>query len=449
MRNSQRRRVPVACRRCRKRKIKCSGDSGDGQGCSNCRSAGTNDCQFFRVNSHAVNSHVVTSHAVNSHKASTVWQPYPHVGAAIAQSTQLGMLPQQPSYKSSHLSMGSPQTRMAAFPYQLQRSPDFDLSAAETHMFEQPIHYTQSSSYAPSGALMEDNSPVWSPKAWDSIFNTARTHNGNLYPDPEASLNQSQFAYMLPSQGIPSDLPQSANSAITTVSSPDTTSGPDRTLPTPTSRGQQAASSAGFLPDGNWTPDFKASFWSPRQAESSDQRPSSTHAVPSNTPFTTSPPLQSKYVSIKNNTPEMLFPYLPVPTTAEDTNTTSAPTVSGDSAYPVLETLDSPYPHIPSTRLGRSSSRSHNAGHQLLALTNECSSDMYGYGTSEKSKARGSRDDSRTLVSGLPYTRVQHRDTPGTAFSFNLGPDALPEYHRAVVENVHRPPVEPLGNQGY
>jgi len=66
LRNPQRRRVPVAvcnplcfmkvlpltdlqCRRCRKRKIKCSGDPGDGQGCSNCRSAGNTDCQFLRV----------------------------------------------------------------------------------------------------------------------------------------------------------------------------------------------------------------------------------------------------------------------------------------------------------------------------------------------------------------------------------------------------------------
>ncbi|KAJ5565312.1 hypothetical protein N7513_001554 [Penicillium frequentans] len=442
MRSSQRRRVPVACRRCRKRKIKCSGDSGDGQGCSNCRSAGSNDCQFFRVNSHAVNSHVVTSHAVNSQKTSTVWQPYPHVGAAIAPSTPLGMLPQQPSYKSNHLSMGSPQTRMAAYPYQLQRSPDFDMSAADAHIFEQPISYTQSSSYAPSGTLMDYNSPVWSPKGWDSMFNTGRAQNGNLYPDPEASLNQAQFAYMLPSQGISSDLPQSANTATTTVSSPDTTSGPDRTLPTPTSRGP--GPSPGFLQDGTWAPDFKTPFWNPRQTDS-DQHPNSAHTVPSNATFTSSPTHQSKYVSMKNNTPDMLFPYLPVPTTTEETNTASAPSISGNTAYPVLETLDSEFPHI-STRLGRNS-RDHSAGQQLLALTNECSPDMYGYSTGEKSK-HGSKDDSRTLVSGLQYTRVQHRDTPGTAFSFNLGPDPMPEYHRAV-ENVHRPPVEPLGNQGY
>jgi hypothetical protein len=39
------------CQRCRKRKIKCSGDPGNGQGCSNCRSAGSapNTCTFLRV----------------------------------------------------------------------------------------------------------------------------------------------------------------------------------------------------------------------------------------------------------------------------------------------------------------------------------------------------------------------------------------------------------------
>ena len=31
------------------RKIKCSGDSGDGQGCSNCRTSGTPNCEFLRV----------------------------------------------------------------------------------------------------------------------------------------------------------------------------------------------------------------------------------------------------------------------------------------------------------------------------------------------------------------------------------------------------------------
>ncbi|KAI9719258.1 MAG: hypothetical protein M1812_003588 [Candelaria pacifica] len=47
-----RRRIAVACGRCRKRKIKCSGDPGTGGGCQNCKQAGAaNQCMFLRVNS--------------------------------------------------------------------------------------------------------------------------------------------------------------------------------------------------------------------------------------------------------------------------------------------------------------------------------------------------------------------------------------------------------------
>ncbi|CAI6339773.1 unnamed protein product [Periconia digitata] len=48
-----RRRIAVACARCRKRKIRCSGDPGDGTGCLNCRQANVSSdmCQFHRVGS--------------------------------------------------------------------------------------------------------------------------------------------------------------------------------------------------------------------------------------------------------------------------------------------------------------------------------------------------------------------------------------------------------------
>ncbi|KAK0104054.1 hypothetical protein ONS96_005157 [Cadophora gregata f. sp. sojae] len=42
-------RIPVACGRCRKRKIRCSGDAGGP--CSNCKNAGNDQCQFLRVSS--------------------------------------------------------------------------------------------------------------------------------------------------------------------------------------------------------------------------------------------------------------------------------------------------------------------------------------------------------------------------------------------------------------
>ncbi|KAK1756685.1 hypothetical protein QBC47DRAFT_359191 [Echria macrotheca] len=45
----QRKRIAVACGRCRKRKIRCSGDMGGGQPCQNCKNAGHEQCLFLRV----------------------------------------------------------------------------------------------------------------------------------------------------------------------------------------------------------------------------------------------------------------------------------------------------------------------------------------------------------------------------------------------------------------
>ncbi|OAL26661.1 hypothetical protein AYO20_10002 [Fonsecaea nubica] len=50
--SGSRKRVPVACERCRKRKIKCSGNEGDRQACANCKNSGLEDsCRFLRVSS--------------------------------------------------------------------------------------------------------------------------------------------------------------------------------------------------------------------------------------------------------------------------------------------------------------------------------------------------------------------------------------------------------------
>ncbi|KAF1358623.1 hypothetical protein EJ07DRAFT_156466 [Lizonia empirigonia] len=48
-----RRRTSVACARCRKKKIRCSGDPGNGLMCANCQQARVDpeQCQFHRVRS--------------------------------------------------------------------------------------------------------------------------------------------------------------------------------------------------------------------------------------------------------------------------------------------------------------------------------------------------------------------------------------------------------------
>ncbi|KAK8071416.1 hypothetical protein PG997_011619 [Apiospora hydei] len=51
MDDAPRKRIAVACGRCRKRKIRCSGDPGNGGPCSNCKNAGHEPCLFLRVSS--------------------------------------------------------------------------------------------------------------------------------------------------------------------------------------------------------------------------------------------------------------------------------------------------------------------------------------------------------------------------------------------------------------
>ncbi|PHH69380.1 hypothetical protein CDD82_7791 [Ophiocordyceps australis] len=63
--SSQRKRIAVACGRCRKRKIRCSGDAGNGQPCTNCKTAGYEPCQFLRVSSQEVSQVKGTAFSYN------------------------------------------------------------------------------------------------------------------------------------------------------------------------------------------------------------------------------------------------------------------------------------------------------------------------------------------------------------------------------------------------
>ncbi|GLI79890.1 hypothetical protein PoHVEF18_008232 [Penicillium ochrochloron] len=467
MRNPQRRRVPVACGRCRRRKIKCSGDAGDGQGCSNCRSAGNTDCQFLRVNS---NSLKLTPTANG-------W-PYPSPGASAVPSPRLGMYTTTTAGKPTLLSMGSPQTRMPAF----QRSSDYDLGTADGSVFPEraavtveSMHYEdgQSTSYSQSPAYMHPNAPAgnlfdyggspWSPKIWDSVLGVSRPSNGAMYPDPEAnnSIAQSPFSYMLPSQGLSStEGPQPTTVAMASISSADLP-GSDRTLPTPTCRSTLAGlvfaptepASSLSLPM-----ESRPSFWSPRFGPSQDHR-SPAHAIPTTVLFSNSPPPTTRCPTTDTN-PDLLFSSLAMPITTEDiipstlSPTTAPPTTTAITTSYSIEPLDTTTTQIPaSTSTDRSLSRGiyHDrttAGQRLVALTADCTPDIYNYASSEKSKRAGDGRSSTLMNGGLEYTPVRHTHTPNPAFSFGLLHDELPEFHRPVVEGVHRAPVSPLGNQG-
>lgn len=379
--------------------------------------------------------------------------------------------------KPTLLSMGSPQTRMSGY----QRTSDFDLGT-DAQGFARPvgldsIHYEieQGGNYSQSPAYMLPNGPSgmvdygtssWSPKTWEPVLNANRSTNGGIYSDTDTngSINQPHYSYMMPTQGIsPNEAPQTTTAVMPMVPLPDIP-GPDRILPTPTSRTQQIPGNAAAMnlftdgiPGLSVPSDFKTSYWNQRFA---DQR---AHTVPSNAPFattstSTSPKCNNSNSSHNNSAPEIIFSFLPLSSTTEETPSLSsaAPTSSTSSttSYTGLEnTLDTSSPEYRSlpndNRLARSFSRGENNPNQrLLALSNECATDIYGY-SSEKSKGRDDSGCSATLMSGLSYTRVQHSDPPNNVFPCGLLPDNLQEYHhRSVVGNVHRPPVSPLRNQG-
>ncbi|KAJ5389225.1 uncharacterized protein N7496_000293 [Penicillium cataractarum] len=424
MRNPQRRRVPVACGRCRRRKIKCSGDSGDGQGCSNCRNAGNTDCQFLRV----------ASASLKLTPQANGW-PYPNPGAAVMPSPRLGMYTSTTAGKPTLLSMSSPQARMAAF----QRASDYDLGTTDGSVFPEraagtvesmPYEAGQSTSYSQSPAYMHPNAPAgtlfdyggspWSPKIWDSVLGVSKPSNGTIYPDPEAnnSIAQSPFSYMLPSQALSStEGQQSTTVAMANISSADLP-GPDRTLPTPTCRSQQlpsALSGLVFSPTETTSSlslpiEARPAFWSPRCGPPHDSR-SPVHSIPSTILFSNSPPPTTRCPTTAN--PEIIFSGLPMPITTEEimsstlsprtappstTSTTASYAIDAHDNTTETRTLSSntPTTQVPvSTSTGRSLTRGiygHDrttTAQRLVELTTDCTQDIYSYASSEKSKRTG------------------------------------------------------------
>lgn len=378
--------------------------------------------------------------------------------------------------------MGSPQTRMSGF----QRTSDFDLGT-DAQGFPRPVgldsihygneqggNYSQSPAYmlphGPSGMVDYDTSS-WSPKIWgEPALNINRSANGGIYSDTDTngSMGQSPYSYMLPSQSISShEVPQTTTATMSMVSMSEVL-GSDRTLPTPTSRSQQVPGNVSGMKDfaegmfGLSVPsDIMRPFWNQKCADQNQR----THTIPSNAPFPSSTSQSTKCNNGSNNNaaPELIFPYLPLSSStidasspslssavsASSTSTSSNTSYAGLSMETSLDTPSQNYRTLPSdARLARSFSRDEStSSERLLALSNECSPDIYGYSSSEKSSK--AQDESGALMSGLSYTRVRYTDPPSNMFPCGLLPDNIQEYHhRGVVGNMHRPPVSPLGNQG-
>jgi hypothetical protein len=367
-------KLPVSdftqCNRCRKRKIKCNGDLNTGLACTSCRTVGATECQYSRVSS-----------------------PCPHPRIALTQSQVNSLSPEEAARcfvakshgRSTLLSMGSPQLRA---PYQRE---EYDMDQSQPSFSRHTVsmdsinYDDQSSTYPqPSNYLLSTN-PADYPWAnrWDPALRPATSE---FFEErmPQA------YNFVLPQAQLPTQVP------TTTHPEPSTYPEIDRTLSTPTTRLPIST-----LPEnltGLTQPADPKAFWS---------------RYPERMPY------QPQTQRIKPDDADLVFSYIPM--------------VTADEAVPIPSPSSTQY-QVLDPEIDCVDRRYRDAGQRLLALSSDCTPDVYGHSSGRKNERAS------TLMNGLPYTRVRHPD------SYNFLPDSLSEYGR--VEGLHRPPTLPLGHQG-
>ncbi|KAL4901797.1 hypothetical protein BDW74DRAFT_70170 [Aspergillus multicolor] len=239
-RGATRRRIQVACMRCRKRKIKCSGDVGDGQGCSNCRSAGNAQCHFLRVNSSILQTkvHVPTG---------TGWS-YPTNDMASRTYASSAA-----SSKTGGFQMNHNNHSISPFP----RTSDYEVTSDTQKSFgrqsfalDPTISYEDESSspynsQTSSATYMLPSSPQvfmadycglgWNSKNWGAVLQGCRAPTEPIFSesDAESALTNAPFPYMIPGQSQTNGAP---SMALTQGSLSSPSQGTERTLPNPTGR---------------------------------------------------------------------------------------------------------------------------------------------------------------------------------------------------------------------
>ncbi|KAH7325732.1 hypothetical protein B0I35DRAFT_474474 [Stachybotrys elegans] len=151
---SQRKRIAVACGRCRKRKIRCTGDSGTGEPCQNCKTSGYQPCQFLRVSSQetSFNGEGV-SHAFElnppyqTHGAPTLSNILPTLNPYMDSITSAS--PDGMAYRSSSASSGA-----VGYPYAAS-------SSSSRHRPHAQAQHYYPLGFPPASAYTEDQSPEY------------------------------------------------------------------------------------------------------------------------------------------------------------------------------------------------------------------------------------------------------------------------------------------------
>ncbi|KAE8377446.1 hypothetical protein BDV26DRAFT_293170 [Aspergillus bertholletiae] len=429
-RNATRRRIPVACNRCRKRKIKCSGDIGDGRGCSNCRTSGNTHCQFLRVNSSMLQT------------KPTGW-PYSMINGTPSSAHQ-----RQGTYISS---TATRQELLSANPSSfcvtsLSRSPAFDISSAEPqqpysrsnfgqgHMAnydEEPstVCGSQAATYGVPTTLSEGSLGDYYGMPWSKTCHSGLSATrGGLLPGHEAegTFHHSDYVYMMSAPGT-----QSTGAAFmpTMVALSSEGQGAGRTLPTPIARNQvqlgiTALTTSPETISGIPQQDCRAgNSWIPKTIIT----PNSARSMKQYTPEPFNNSLLNRAKPSSSNAQGIVLGYLPITSASA-----SSPLIPSCGTFTRLNQANS------SEELQRSEEapmrRSILTENANLSLMD--SSNIYGYCSSERRKGP-KPGTSGMLMNGFAYTRPpeQLQSTSSLAFSLPVtdgfsGPGTTTEAHR-------------------
>ncbi|KAL2830082.1 hypothetical protein BJY01DRAFT_240503 [Aspergillus pseudoustus] len=225
-RGPMRRRIQVACMRCRKRKIKCSGDIGDGQG---------------------------------SHSAGSGW-PYPPSDMVSQRS---GIYAPSVACKVGTLSAKTSSHRISPF----LRASDHEVASDSPNSYgrqsfgiDPTINYEDESttpySVPPSSAYMLPSSPQmlmsdysvlgWGSRNWGTNLQGGRAHGETMVSEaePDNSLVHPAYSYVI--SGQVGQAAEALGMVTTPASLASPAQGPERTLPNPASRYTHRGNNNGF-----------------------------------------------------------------------------------------------------------------------------------------------------------------------------------------------------------
>ncbi|KAL4792734.1 hypothetical protein BDV19DRAFT_246986 [Aspergillus venezuelensis] len=390
-----RRRIPVACQRCRKRKIRCSGDVGDGQGCSNCQSSGNTLCQFLRVNSEILQP-----------KSAPAW-PYPAnemVSRSYAPSSSRTR--SVPSNLCHH--------RAPSF----SRPPDYEVSSItpspygrQSFSFEPTTNYEPESSAQNAQAtpayvlpsspqvLLADYSGLhWNPRVCGAGLPGTRAPADAIAPehDTEPSLTLSAYPFVVPSQGPQTNEVHSTVPAHSSVITP--VQGPEREDADSDNRDPFRENASGPVTTADAPPppneySRPPHYWVSRYESRTSRSPISQMA------FETA--AMGRRI-IPSSGSDMTFSYLPVASSgAPSTMMPSSESYAGlDSTAPVAEAA---------TEFREDTSaqyRSFLRSTRRMTPFTDPRPGTYGYSRpAYRNRPETNSSSDNTLVSGLQYTR--------------------------------------------